>query len=50
MADLPLAIPRDRQEVLDELDRLERELAGLVEPIDDVRFNWRPRGLGMLCS
>ena len=44
MADLPLAIPRDRQEVLDELDRLERELAALVEPIDDVRFNWRPDG------
>jgi len=37
-------IPRDRQAVLDELDRLERELAALVESVDDARFNWRPDG------
>ncbi len=36
--------PRDRQEVLDELDRLERELGALVESIDDARFNWQPEG------
>jgi len=36
--------PRDRQAVLDELDRLERELGALVESIDDVRFNWQPDG------
>lgn len=35
---------RDRQEVLDELDRLERELGSLVETIDDSRFNWQPEG------
>ncbi len=37
-------MPRDRQAILDELDRLERELAALVESVDDVRFNWRPGG------
>jgi hypothetical protein len=36
--------PRDRQELLDELDRLERELGSLTESIDEARFNWRPDG------
>ena len=36
--------PRDRQALLDELDRIERELAALVEPIGDGRFNWQPDG------
>ncbi len=36
--------PRDRQELLDELDRLERELGSLTESIDEARFNWQPDG------
>lgn len=39
-----MSVGPDRQALLDELDRLERELGDLVEPVADSSFDWQPDG------